>query len=212
MIRPTAPHTLRMAVVVPVKSFDLAKGRLADALSPRERAELARSMAGGVGGGAAPLPTFVVCGSDPVAIWAAEVGAGVIRFDQPGLNPSVAHAARVLRDRGYHRLIVAHGDLPLATTLSWVADFDGVTIVPDRRGEGTNVMAVPLGVEFEFHYGVGSAALHRAEAERRGLDHRTVADEQLGWDVDTPDDLAGLRRPEPCAPGPGAPNDSEIGP
>jgi 2-phospho-L-lactate guanylyltransferase len=202
MTSPVAPEHPLAAVVIPVKSFDLAKGRLAEALDPEERAELARSMAAGVVVAAAPLPTFVVCGSEPVAAWAAEVGADVIRFDRPGLNPAVAHAARVLAGRGFRRMIVAHGDLPLARTLAWVAEFDGVTIVPDRRGEGTNVMAVPLGVEFDFHYGVGSAGLHRAEAERRGLNHRTVPDDQLGWDVDTPDDLADLRRPQPCPLGP----------
>jgi 2-phospho-L-lactate guanylyltransferase len=106
----------------------------------------------------------------------------------------------VLAGRGYERLIVAHGDLPLARTLAWVADFDGVTIVPDRWGRGTNVLAVPSGVGFDFHYGTGSAALHRAEAERLGLAHRTVVDEQLAWDIDTPADLDDLEAPLPHLP------------
>jgi 2-phospho-L-lactate guanylyltransferase len=204
MTSPAAPAQPSTAVVIPVKSFDLAKGRLAEVLDPERRAELARSMATGVVQAAAPLPVFVVCGSDPVAAWAAGAGAEVIRYDRPGLNLSVAHAARVLTGRGFRRLIVAHGDLPLARSLSWVAEFDGVTIVPDRRGGGTNVMAIPLGVGFDFHYGEGSAALHRTEAERRGLRHRTVPDDELGWDVDTPDDLDHLELPEPCHLGPGA--------
>ena len=198
MTSPATPAQPSTAVVIPVKSFDLAKGRLAEVLDQDRRAELARSMATGVVRAAAPLPVFVVCGSDPVATWAAAVGAEVIRYDRPGLNLSVAHAARVLAERGFRRLIVAHGDLPLARSLPWVADFDGVTIVPDRRGGGTNVMAIPLGVGFDFHYGEGSAALHRAEAQRRGLPHRTVPDDELGWDVDTPDDLDQLELPEPC--------------
>jgi 2-phospho-L-lactate guanylyltransferase len=49
---------------------------------------------------------------------------------------------------------------------------------------------VPTGARFGFAYGPGSAARHRAEAERLGLALRVTEDEQLGWDVDTPEDLA----------------------
>ena len=177
------------AVLIPVKSFDLAKGRLADALQPRQRAELARSMATRVVEAAGPLPTFVVCDSDEVASWAAEVGAEAIRVDTPGLNLAVASGAAELTGRGYRELIVAHGDLPLARDLTWLAGFAGVTVVTDRRGDGTNVLVLPLGTDFDFHYGAGSARAHRAEARRVGLAHRTVDDPELGWDVDTPDDL-----------------------
>lgn len=177
------------AVLIPVKAFDLAKGRLADALDPDRRAELARTMAEGVVAAAHPLPVYVVCASDEVAAWATGIGAEVIRFEPPGLNPAVTHGAAELAQRGFRQLIVAHGDLPLARQLAWVADFDGVTVVCDRRGDGTNVLALPLATPFEFRYGVGSAEAHRAEATRVGLAHRTVIDHDLGWDVDTPEDL-----------------------
>lgn len=187
------------AVVIPVKSFDLAKERLSAALAAGARADLARSMAERVVAAARPLPTFVVCGSGDVARWAASVGADVIWLPEPGLNRAVDFACRQLASDGYRRVIIAHGDLPLARSLGWVADFDGVTIVPDRRGEGTNVMAVPLGTDFAFHYGEGSAGAHQAEARRHGLAIRIVADGSLGWDVDTPTDLAEL----PPEDGPG---------
>lgn len=177
------------AVLIPVKSFDLAKGRLADALDPTERAELARSMAESVVAAARPLPTYVVCGADDVAAWATDNGAEVIHFEPPGLNPAVAHGAAMLAERGFDHLIVAHGDLPLVRELAWLANFDGVTIAADRRGDGTNVLALPLGTDFGFHYGPGSAKAHRTEARRVGLAHRTIDDPDLGWDVDTPDDL-----------------------
>lgn len=186
------------AVLIPVKAFDLAKGRLAGALDPQRRAELARTMAEGVVAAAGPLPVFVVCASDEVAAWATGAGAEVIRFEPPGLNPAVTHGAAELARRGFDHLIVAHGDLPLARELAWVADFDGVTVVCDRRGDGTNVLALPLGTRFEFHYGTGSAEAHRSEATRVGLAHRTIVDHDLGWDVDTPEDLdlpALLERP-----------------
>jgi 2-phospho-L-lactate guanylyltransferase len=181
-----------VAVVIPVKSFEMAKERLSDALEPADRADLAKTMASGVVAAAAPLPTFVVCGSTEVAAWAVSAGAGVIWLGRPGLNPAIAHATEVLHADGYQRAIIAHGDLPLARSLSWVGEFDGVTIVPDRRGEGTNVMAVPLGTEFRFQYGELSAPAHQAEAERLDLALRIVPDESLGWDVDVPADLNDL--------------------
>lgn len=187
--REQPPH---IAVVIPVKSFDVAKERLAEALKPEDRAALARKMAAGVVAAAAPLPTYVVCGSVDVAAWAVEAGAGVIWLARPGLNLAIAHATASLHNDGYQRAIIAHGDLPLARSLSWVGDFDGVTIVPDRRGEGTNVMAVPLGTDFGFHYGEQSAPAHRAEADRLGLALRVVPDDSLGWDVDVPADLTDL--------------------
>lgn len=189
-----APVAASIAVLIPVKSFDLAKGRLSDTLRPDQRAELARTMATGVVTAAAPLPVFVVCGSAEVADWAAEVNAQVIWHEPPGLNPAVTHATMTLEDSRYDRVVIAHGDLPLATSLAWVADFDGVTIVPDRPGQGTNVMAVPLGRGFEYHYGPGSAQAHQAEAHRLGLAVRIMTDDALGLDVDTPDDLAELDR------------------
>lgn len=184
------PDRSHAAVVVPVKSFDVAKGRLADALSVDERARLAKRMAAGVIAAASPLPVWVVCDDHDVAGWAVGRGAGVIWRPAAGLNPAVAAAITFLAQEGVERAVIAHGDLPLATELAWVADFDGVTIVPDRRGDGTNVMSVPTDVGFVFSYGVGSAATHGAEAERLGLALRIAEDERLGWDVDTPDDLS----------------------
>ena len=62
-------------VVVPVKAFDQAKVRLASALDPRERADLARHMAEIVLLAADPLPAVVVCDDDEVRAWAERSGA-----------------------------------------------------------------------------------------------------------------------------------------
>jgi 2-phospho-L-lactate/phosphoenolpyruvate guanylyltransferase len=78
----------------------------------------------------------------------------------------------------------------MATRFDWVAAFPGVTVVPDRRLDGTNVLAVPTEAGFRFSYGAGSFARHRAEARARGLPARIVRDDHLAWDVDLPADLA----------------------
>lgn len=177
------------AVVVPVKAFTAAKLRLASALDPSERATLARQLADVVVAAAAPLPVVVVCDDDEVRDWAIAAGADVVWCPARGLNGAVADGVAALRDRGFAQAIVAHADLPLATELAWVADFPGVTVVPDRRRDGSNVVAVPTGAGFDFAYGAGSFARHRAETTRLGLPLRIVDDPALRWDVDLPDDL-----------------------
>ncbi|HKH04471.1 MAG TPA: 2-phospho-L-lactate guanylyltransferase [Acidimicrobiales bacterium] len=178
------------AVVVPVKAFTAAKLRLAGVLEPAERAALARRMAGVVVSAAAPLHVVVVCDDEAVRDWALGLGARVVWCPERGLNGAVADGVAHLAAEGVERAIVAHADLPLATRLDWLADFPGVTLVPDRRRDGTNVAAVPTGAGFAFHYGGGSFAAHRAEAARLGLPARLVSDPFLAWDVDLPGDLA----------------------
>lgn len=178
-----------VTVVVPVKDFARAKVRLAPELGPAERAALARRMATVVVAAAAPLPVCVVCDSDEVRSWAEGESARVIWTPGLGLNGAVQTGVEQLAGEGVTTAVVAHGDLPLATHLEWVAATPGVTIVPDRRLDGTNVLAVPTDIGFRFAYGAGSFAAHRAEAVRLGQQVRIVNDSRLGWDVDLPDDL-----------------------
>lgn len=177
-------------VVVPVKAFRAAKVRLAPALDPEERKALAQEMAGKVLAAAAPLPVLVVCDDPEVRAWAMTQGAEVLWTPGRGLDGAVADGVSAVSHRGDSLAVVAHADLPLATDLSWVTAFPGVTLVPDRRIDGTNVLAVPAGAGFRFAYGAGSFARHRAEAARLDLPSRIVRDPDLGWDVDLPADLA----------------------
>lgn len=177
------------AVVVPVKAFTQAKVRLSPTLEPATRAELARTMAARVLRAARPLPVLVVCDDEEVRAWAERQGAEALWTPGLGLNGAVETGIAHLARRGIERAVVAHADLPLATELAWVAAFDGVTLVPDRHRDGTNVASVPTDVGFCFAYGFGSFSAHRTEAARLGLTTRLVADERLGWDVDVPADL-----------------------
>ena len=179
-------------VLVPVKTFGEAKLRLAPALPAAERAALARSMAAKVLAAAHPLPGWGVCDDGEVAAWAEAHDASVLLRPGRGLNGAVADGVAHLAGEGYDQVIVAHADLPLATTLGWLADFDGVTLVPDRHDDGTNVACVPANAGFRWAYGAGSFARHRAEAARLALPLRVERDVPLGWDIDVPEDLTAL--------------------
>jgi 2-phospho-L-lactate guanylyltransferase len=183
----------REVVLVPVKAFAQAKLRLAPALPPPEREALARQMGQRVLEAAAPLPTAVVCDDQSVAGWAAALGALVLWTPSQGLNGAVEAGVRRLAELSVERATVAHADLPMATTLAWVGEFHGVTLVPDRRRDGTNVMSVPISSGFRFSYGPRSFDRHLAEATRLGLPVRVVDEPSLAFDIDEPADLAALR-------------------
>lgn len=180
---------MQSAVVVPVKAFDAAKRRLAPAVGPADRVLLVRAMAAAVITAAAPLPVVVVCDDPEVRRWARALGAEVRWTPGLGLDGAVEAGVRWAADHGFDRVVVAHADLPLATDLRHVAGTDGVVLVPDRRADGTNVIALPAASGFRFAYGPGSFHRHRVEAERLGLAVTVLDDGALAWDVDTPDDL-----------------------
>lgn len=201
------PTGVTPTVLIPVKGFRLAKGRLADRLSESERHELARTMASQVVKAAGPLPTKIVCDNDEVADWARSVGAEVLWVDAAGLNPALTAAVAALEaqdsasDRSAGRsggsssgghVLIAHADLPHAQTLAGLAEAGTVTIVPDRHLDGTNVMALPLGTGFQFRYGPDSFRAHCDEAQRCGLDLRIRRVAALEFDIDTPEDLDAL--------------------
>lgn len=180
---------MRAAVLVPVKGFADAKVRLASALDPAGRAALARTMASRVVAAAGSLPVHVVCDDAEVAGWADEVGAQLVWAPGLGLNGAVALGFEQLTQAGFDHVVVAHADLPLASDLTWLHHFPGVTLVPDRHGDGTNVACVPAARGFRFAYGPGSFARHVAEARRAGCPLRVSRRADLAWDVDIPADL-----------------------
>lgn len=188
------------AVLVPVKTFTRAKLRLAPVLDGPARASLARHMATVVVGAAAPLHVAVVCDDDAVAAWATVVGAEVVWAPGRGLDAAVTRGVAHLASSGFERVVVAHADLPLATSLAELTAGTGVTLVPDRRDEGTNVAVIPADSGFRFSYGPGSFRRHCREAERLDLGLAVVRVPALAWDVDGPADLVlpAHRPPVPC--------------
>jgi 2-phospho-L-lactate guanylyltransferase len=180
--------------VIPIKSFTVAKGRLADTLTPQQRAELAQQCAETVVRAAHDLPVFVVCSDNAVAQWATRLGAHVVDCQTPGLDVAVTSGRDAAIASGATHIIVAHADLPLATSLSHVAHEGRVSMVPDRHRDGTNVLAFPANVSFTTAYGPGSFDNHVRIAESLGLTVEVIDDEALSLDLDTADDLGELAR------------------
>jgi len=175
------------AFVIPLKRFDLAKERLrvnnATAVT-----ELAQHLATQVIVSCAPRHTIVLSESDEISDFATAHDCEVLRSDATDLNDAVQRAYRALHGR-FERLIIVHGDLRHPEGLGAFDPGPGVTIVTDHHGRGTNVLALPTGLDFHFAYGPMSASLHRAEAERLGCRVTSITDSPWRFDVDEPHDL-----------------------
>ncbi|MFV0306803.1 MAG: 2-phospho-L-lactate guanylyltransferase [Desertimonas sp.] len=180
---------MEVAVLIPVKRFTAAKARLTGVLDASARARLARWLADRVVAASGSAPVFVACDDDDVAGWADAAGAEVLWSPGVGLNGAVDAGRATISGKGFDHLVIAHSDLPLAHDLDRLATVGTVTLVPDRHRDGTNVVAVPVGVDLPASYGAGSFARHLALAMALGVAVEVWDDPRLALDLDRADDL-----------------------
>ncbi len=185
-------------IIVPHRGLPAAKTRLAPVLGPEERIALARTLLAGVLRVARQAADDVVVISPAAALEpiATEAGARLVVQRGLGLNEGLNQARGEALAEGVELLAVLHGDLPnlaaadVRELLSVVHGERGVAVAPDRRGAGTNGLALrPPGI-IGFRFGAGSLAAHVAEAEAAGVQATLVQRPGLAFDLDTPEDLA----------------------
>ena len=121
--------------------------------------------------------------------------------DRPGLDAAVDLGREIASEdaatRGPVRLLVAHADLPALRTAdvaALLAEDAPVVVATDRRGAGTNLLALepPASAGFRFRFGPDSRAAHVAEAERLGLRAVVVRRPGTAVDLDTVEDWGEL--------------------
>ena len=176
-------------MIIPVRGFRGAKGRLADALDEAAREALAGTLFRTVMAAAPPLGIVVVSGDPEVVRVALAAGASVVDDPGGGLDNAVTVGVAAAGRLGHDRAVVAHGDLPFPDGLADLSSVHGIAFVPDRHLDGTNVISLPVDLGFRFHYGPGSFERHVTEARRLGIEPTVLADSRLSWDVDVPEDL-----------------------
>lgn len=178
-------------VVIPVKSFSLGKQRLADALTPGQRAKLGKAMVEHVSNVVAEsdlIPVLVTADPD-VATWAA--GRGIPSIPDRGDGLSVAATQGVdWAMRSGSRWLILHSDLPMLTPVdlkAFAAAADsGDAIAPSSDG-GTSAISSTDAIEFAF--GAGSFHRHLGKLSSPSV----VARHGLLHDIDSPADLAAAR-------------------
>jgi 2-phospho-L-lactate/phosphoenolpyruvate guanylyltransferase len=188
---------VRTAAILPVKSFSRAKHRLGDAVGGAEREELAAAMVGDVLAAlsaVAEIDDIVVVTTEPLA-----AGDAVVIDDpeQAGQSAAAARGIDAALARGAERALLVPGDCPAIDPQELGALLAGggdVVIVPDRHGTGTNALLLEPPTIVSPSFGAGSFARHAALARAAGAEVKVRELPSLGLDVDTPDDLAALRR------------------
>jgi 2-phospho-L-lactate guanylyltransferase len=141
---------------------------------------------------AAPLAALVVTADPEVIDIVGQMGAFHVKDPGGGLDGAVSAGVAAAGRWGHDWVVVAHADLPFPDDLAALGkpvSPDDIVLVPDRHGDGTNVISVGAHREFRFQYGVGSFDRHVAEARRLGTEPIVVTDSRLSWDVDMPEDL-----------------------
>lgn len=188
--------------VVPIRSFQGGKTRLAAILTGDQRATLLRKTANRVVCTLAASQivdtVLVVSQERDVLDWAQGMGKRVLPLEQPadrdGLNGAIDAAREWALERDADALLSLFADLPLLSTLDVRAltrELAPIVLGADRRGEGTNAMLLRLagaGEAFRFAFGTNSLERHLTEATRLGISADVVMTPGVGFDLDTPAD------------------------
>lgn len=190
---------MRTAALVPVGDLGHAKTRLSPALTRKDAARLCLTMLDDVLAALAAVdalhPVAVATHDARVAARAQAAGARVLAAP-PGLNPAVASATRTLATEGAEAVLVVLGDvagvlpddLRALLAAGEALGGPGVVLAPSDDGGSSALLRRPPDV-VPVAFGPGSAAAHRAAAERRGVPFRTLALPSLATDLDVPADL-----------------------
>jgi 2-phospho-L-lactate guanylyltransferase len=191
---------MRTIAILPVKSFNAAKQRLAGLLGAGSRQALAQAMFSDVLTSLRHVPgldAVAVVTSDRVAESAA-LGerVQVLRdTEQAGQSEAALIGIRYAQAAGYERVLLVPGDTPLVDPqdVGALLELDApVAIVPDRNGTGTNALMIAPPDAIGPSFGPGSFARHVAAAQDAGVEHAVARIWPLMFDVDTPEDLADL--------------------
>jgi coenzyme F420-0:L-glutamate ligase / coenzyme F420-1:gamma-L-glutamate ligase len=185
-----------ITAVLPFRSLESAKSRMAPLLSEEERREfsarlLERTLL--ALGRAARISSVILVSPDPLARALARSG-GHEALDDGGveLNAAIALGVRHAATSGASVVLVLPVDLAEVSPANidaLVSGWSGTKpgLLASRDG-GTSALLVPLPSDFAPQFGANSAAAHQNELSRAGVEVEVLTS-PLAADLDTPDDL-----------------------
>ena len=194
---------MRTVAILPVKSFGRAKQRLTGGFD--DRPGLAAAMVADVLDALDAVPELD--GVIVVTAQAVSARTDVVIVHDPveaGQSAAAALGIATALERGFERVLLVPGDCPSlnpAEVSSLLALRGDVVIVPDRHGTGTNSLLLTPPDVMAPAFGEGSFARHERLAAEAGASFVVAEAGSLELDVDTPDDLAALRRALAARPG-----------
>ena len=200
---------MTITAVLPFRSIDSAKSRMAPLLSEEERREfsarlLERTLL--ALGRAASLSSVILVSPDPLARALARSG-GHEALDDGGveLNAAIALGVRRAATSGASAVLILPVDLAEISAVNidallsgWSGSKPGLLASPDG---GTSALLVPLPSTFTPQFGANSAAAHHNELSRNGAEVERLSS-PLAADLDTPNDLKAAMERERTAAAP----------
>jgi 2-phospho-L-lactate/phosphoenolpyruvate guanylyltransferase len=188
--------------VLPIKTLDAAKQRLAEELDPSPRRALVEAMFSDVLVAlrrAKLVDQVLVVSKDHNAQRiAGGYGAMVEDDDDDGHSAAAARGIARAVELGIDRALLIPGDCPLLDPgelddlLGRRVRGPSVLIVPDRHGTGTNALLLTPPDAMTPSFGPGSHDRHTQLAGEAGVTAQTVEIPSLALDIDTPEDLAAV--------------------
>lgn len=189
---------MKIAAIIPVKTFSKAKTRLD--LSPQQVEELCIVMLEEI------LHTLSISPQIEKTIMitkeekAIQIGrkfntVTIIDEKEESVNSAVALADKYLLENNFDASIVFPQDIPFIKTqdidfmLNYKMHPNFAIIVPSRRFDGTNALArMPIDL-METHYDEDSYKIHMNTAKKHTLNVAMVFVKRIMWDVDNKEDL-----------------------
>ena len=185
--------------IIPMKSLQSGKSRLAGALASQERSALSLNMFFNVLN--AVIPKFgpkrviIVSKDHNILLLARSLRLHAVRDKRKGLNHALKQASAYAKVRGATATLLLFGDLPrvsaqeIGKLISVARNRPVIIAAPDRAGTGTNALFVSPPDAIEFRFGVNSLRKHRHEAMLNKCNWCTFRSEGLAFDVDRPEDV-----------------------
>ena len=188
-----------MTAVVPIKRFNAAKQRLADAFTPEFRSSLAAIMLRDVLATLAAAPSLC-----RIAVVTLDAEAGRIakyfgarlmtEAADDGYTEAATAAVGTLAREGAAGVLIVPGDIPgvevsdIEILLRAHAVAPAFSIVPARDGGSNAVMCSPPDI-VPLGFGKRSSRVHLARARAAGLTPSIIAIPRIALDIDTLEDV-----------------------
>jgi len=189
---------LKIAAIIPVKTFSKAKTRLD--LSPQQVEELCKVMLEEILQTLSISPQIekiIMVTKEEKAIEIGKKFNTVIIIDEKeeSVNNAVSLADKYLLENNFDVSIVFPQDIPFIKTqdidfmLNYKMHPNFAIIVPSRRFDGTNALVrMPVDL-MKTHYDEDSYKIHMNTAKNHTLNVAMVFVKRIMWDVDNAEDL-----------------------
>ena len=189
---------MKIAAIIPVKTFSKAKTRLG--LSPHQKENLCKIMLEEILSTISISPQIekiIIVTKEEKAI---EIGKKfdtitIIDKREESVNSAVALADKYLLENGFDASIVFPQDIPYIKTqdidfmLNYKTPPNFAIVVPSRRFDGTNALVrMPIDL-METHYDEDSYKIHMNTAKEHTLNVALIFVKRIMWDVDNDEDL-----------------------